>query len=68
MGGLELHARGDEHGLVPGAADLKEDQALVLELDFLVVNPAGQDHRPIGSEQVLAAEPVGVEWAGRVAL
>ena len=68
VGGLELHARGDEHGLVAGAADLKEDQALVLELDFLVVDPAGQDHRPIGSEQVLAAEPVGVEWAGRVAL
>ena len=51
-----------------GAADLKEDQALILELDFLVVDPAGEDHRPIGSEEVLAAEPMGVERAGRVAL
>ena len=68
MGGLELHARGDQHGLVAGAADLKENQALVLELDFFVVDPAGKDHRPIGSEQVLAVEPVGVEWAGRAAL
>ena len=68
VGGLELHAGGDQDGLVAGAADLEEDQALVLELDFLVVNPAGQDHRPIGSEQVLAVEPVGIEWAGRAAL
>ena len=65
---FELHAGGDEDRLVPGAADLKEDQALVLELDFLVVNAAGEHHRPIGSEKVLAGEPMGVEWAGRVAL
>jgi hypothetical protein len=66
--GLKLHAGGDEDGFVPGTADLKEDQALVLELDFLVVNPTGENHCPIGSEKVLAAKPVGVEWAGRVAL
>ena len=65
---LELHAGGDEDRLVAGAADLEEDQALVLELDFLVVDPPGEDHRPIGSEEILAGEPVGVEWAGRVAL
>ena len=62
---LQLHAGGDEDGFVSGAADLEEDQALVLELDFLVVDPPRQDHRPIGAEEILAAEPVGVEWAGR---
>ena len=39
-----------------GAADLEEDQALVLELDFLVVDPPRQDHRAVGAENVLASE------------
>ena len=42
-----------EHRLVARAADLEEDQALVLELDLLVVDPARQDHRPVHAGEVL---------------
>ena len=41
---LQDHARGGEDRFVPGAADLEEDQALVLELDFLVVQLPRQHH------------------------
>jgi hypothetical protein len=34
---LERHPGRDEHAFVPGAADLEENQALVLELNFLVI-------------------------------
>src|SRR4030095_1463900 len=64
----EVHAGGDEDGFVAGAADLKENQALVLELDFLVVDPSRQEHRPIGSEQLVAAKRVDCAGAGNVAL
>ena len=37
VAGFEHQAGGDQDCLVSGAADLKEDLALVLELDFLVV-------------------------------
>jgi hypothetical protein len=40
---------------VPGAADLEKDQALVLELDFLVVDPARQQHGAIDAEHLVAA-------------
>ena len=39
-----------QHGLVPGAADLEEDAALVLELDFLVVQLPRQEHPAVGRE------------------
>ena len=68
VAGFELHAGGDENGLVAGTADLEVDQALVLELNFLVVDTPRQDHRPIRSEKVLTAEPMGIEGARRVVL
>ncbi len=68
VAGFELHAGGDENGLVAGTADLEVDQALVLELNFLVVDTPRQDHRPIRSEKILTAEPMGIEWARRVVL
>jgi hypothetical protein len=37
---------------VAGAGDLKEDLVLPLELDLLVVDPAGQQHDPVNVEQV----------------
>jgi hypothetical protein len=37
-------ARRHEHGLVSGAADLKEDSALVAELDFFVIQPPRPKH------------------------
>ena len=58
VAGLERHARRDEDGFVSGAADLEEDQALVLELDFLVVDPARQHHRAVRVEQILARQAV----------
>ena len=51
-----MQARRGEHGFVAGAADLKEDQALVLELDFLVVDAARQEHRAIRPQQIVARE------------
>ena len=47
---------GDQDGFVSGAADLKVDQALALELDFLVVDPPRQDHRAVGPEEIVAGE------------
>ena len=49
-----------------GAADLEEDQALVLELDLLVVELPRQHHRAVGPQQVLAREAVGVRVLARV--
>ena len=37
VAGLQHHAGGGEHGFVPGAADLEEDQALVFELNLFVI-------------------------------
>ena len=53
---LERHAGGDENRLVAGAADLEEDLALVLELDFLVVEASRQHHPAIRREQIVAGE------------
>ena len=58
--GLEVHAGRHEHGFVPGAADLEEDQALVLELNLFVVEPPGHDHRPVRTEQIFTGEAVEV--------
>src|SRR4029077_3422194 len=55
---LEREARGREHGFMTGAADLKKDLALVLELDFLVVQLARQQHAAVDGEQILARESV----------
>ena len=52
----EDHAGGDEDGLVAGAADLEERLALVLELDFLVVDLPREEHAAVGPQQV------GVAW------
>ena len=46
MARFEDHAGRYEDGLVTGAADLEEDETLVLELDLLVVDPPGLNHRP----------------------
>ena len=43
--------------LVPRAADLEEDPVLALELDLLVVDPAGRDHVPVHPEKVVARKP-----------
>ena len=53
-----MQAGRDEDGLVAGAADLEEDQALVLELNLLVVDPARQHHRAVGAKQVVARQTV----------
>ena len=54
----QRHADGDENGLVAGAADLEERVALVLELDFLVVDFSRQDDGAIGVEDLVAGEPI----------
>jgi hypothetical protein len=53
---FEDHAGRHEDGLVTGAADLEEYQALVLELDLLVVDPAGLNHRPEYAYEVFTTE------------
>ena len=50
----ERHARGYENRFVPGTADLKKDFALVLELDFLVVEASRQQHPAICGEEMVA--------------
>ncbi len=49
-----------QHGFVPGARDLKEDLVLTLELDLLVVQPTGQEHRAIRAHELVAGEAGGV--------
>ena len=56
LAGPQLPAGGDEDGLVAGADDLEEDLALVLELDFLVVEAPRQEHQPVGREQLVASQ------------
>ena len=52
----QVHAGGRQHGFVAGAANLEEDQALVLELNLLVVEPARQQHGAVRPQQVVARE------------
>src|SRR5262249_40585553 len=49
---------GDEDRFVSGAADLKEDLALALQLNFLVVELARQQHAAVDGEELVGAEPV----------
>ena len=49
---LERKAGGDLDGFVAGAADLKEDVALILELDFLVIELAREQHAPVDGEEL----------------
>jgi hypothetical protein len=51
-----VHAGGGEHGFMSGAADLEENQALILELNFLVVDAARQQHRAIRAQQIVAGQ------------
>ena len=52
----QLAAGGDQDRLVPGARDLEEDLALVLELNLLVVEAPRQEHQPVGGEQLVARQ------------
>jgi hypothetical protein len=58
VSGAEGNTGSGDDGLVAGAADLEEDQALTLELDFLVIELPGQHHRPVGSKQFVAGQAV----------
>src|SRR5687767_10627686 len=52
-----MHARGRENALMTRAADLKENQTLIFELNFFVIETTRQQHRAIGTNQILAREP-----------
>ena len=52
VGRAEDLGGGGQHALVAGAGDLEEDAVLTLELDLLVVDPAGQQHDAVNVEQV----------------
>ena len=52
-----LAGRG-QNGFVSRTADLKKDQALTFELDFLVVDPPRQDHRAVRAKEIFAREAV----------
>ena len=49
---------GSYNRLVAGAADLKKDLALVLELNLLVVESPGHEHEAVHGEQLIARKPV----------
>src|SRR5213079_1135364 len=49
---FERHAGRDEHAFMARAADLEEDQALVLELNLLVVELPREDHRAVGAYEI----------------
>src|SRR5215204_1388461 len=55
---LQRDAGCHQHRLVAGAADLEEDQTLVFELDFLVVQLPRRDHDAVGAEQVFPGQPL----------
>ena len=52
VGRAEDLGGGGQHALVAGAGDLEKDAVLTLELDLLVVDPAGQQHRLVNVEEV----------------
>src|SRR5207245_6029472 len=58
VAGLERLSRGSEHRLVAGAADLKENLALVLELNLLGVESPGHEHEAVHGEQLIARKPL----------
>jgi hypothetical protein len=45
-----------QHRLVSGARDLEEDLVLALELDLLVIQPAGKQHRPVSRHELVAGQ------------
>src|SRR5262245_62005526 len=63
--GFQAEPRGHEHGFVSRAAYLKEDVALVLELDFLVIELARQEHAAMDGEQLRRAEAREIRRLGR---
>ena len=65
VAGAQVQAGGHEHGLVPGAADLEECLALVLELDLLVVDLPRQEHQAVGGEQLVSGQPLVLPSARR---
>jgi len=63
--GPEHQTRSGENRFVAGTADLEEDFVLAFELDFAVVETAGEEHRAIHADERFAIEPViacGVEF------
>jgi hypothetical protein len=62
---LQRQAGGDEDGFVAGAADLEKNLALVLELDFLVIQLARQKHAAVDRQQPLRAETGEIHGARR---
>ena len=56
VAGAEVRRGRHQHGLVSGAADLEEDLTLVLELDFLVVEPPREEHQAVGRDQGFARQ------------
>ena len=56
VSGLQAQTRGGDDRLVAGAADLEEDEALTLELNFFVVELPRQHHRAVGPKQFLARQ------------
>jgi hypothetical protein len=58
VAGLEDHPGRREDRLVPRAADLEEDEALVLHLDLAVVETPRQQHRPVEAPQLVGRQAV----------
>ncbi len=52
----QLKSRRHEHRLVSGAANLEVGLALILDLDFLVVELPGQEHPAVGGEELVGGE------------
>jgi hypothetical protein len=53
---FQVQASSNQYGLVSGTADLKEDQALVFELDFLVIEFPRQQHGAVRTQQIVARQ------------
>src|SRR5436190_11831485 len=61
---LQSHAGRNQNCFVSGAADLKENLVLVLELDLLVVKPARKIHRAIHLHHFFTGETRGLASLG----
>ena len=58
VAGAKRQAGRDEDGFVARAADLEIDEALILELDLLVVDAPRQQHRPVDPDEIVVCEVV----------
>ena len=64
VAGAQMEPGRRQDAFVAGATDLKKDQALIFELNLLVVETPRQQHDAVGTDQICARQAVPGLFAG----